>query len=134
MADSVQLFKAMADETRLRTLNLLIKKELCVCEIVEALGVGQSKVSRHLAYLKNAGLVKDRREGAWMHYSLAPPTGPLHRKLVQWLAEAGDEIPSGAADLQTLAALEACGDTCGREEDRPGTSRETTVAAVARDA
>lgn len=134
MADSVQLFKAMADETRLRTLNLLIKKELCVCEIVEALGVGQSKVSRHLAYLKNAGLVKDRREGAWMHYSLAPPTGPLHRKFVQWLAEAGDEIPSGAADLQALAALDARGDACAGQQDRPPTCPETTVAAVARDA
>ena len=74
MSDAVQLFKALADETRLRILNLLVRREVCVCQIVEVLGLGQSKVSRHLAHLRNAGLVNDRREGLWMYYSLAQPT------------------------------------------------------------
>lgn len=112
MGDSVQLFKALADETRLRILNLLIQKELCVCQVVQALDIGQSKASRHLAVLKNAGLVQDRRDGSWTHYSLARPTARLQRQIVQWLAEAGDEIPSGGADFRRLAALDSCGDAC----------------------
>ncbi|WP_029408689.1 metalloregulator ArsR/SmtB family transcription factor [Thiomicrorhabdus sp. Milos-T2] len=66
-----QLFKALSDPIRLRILNLLITKDsFCVCEIVDILGIGQSTISRHLAYLKNSGLVESWREGVWMHYSL----------------------------------------------------------------
>ena len=66
------LFQALADETRLRLLNLLRDQEVCVCYFVEALGASQPKVSRHLAYLRRAGLVSARREGLWMHYRVAP--------------------------------------------------------------
>ena len=65
-----RMFKALADENRLRILHLLQRKELCVCEIVRILGISQSRASRHLAYLKNAGLVEDRREGVWIYYTL----------------------------------------------------------------
>ena len=65
--------KARSDETRLRIMARLIENdELCVCDFVGVLGLTQSKASRHLRYLYNAGLVKDRREGVWMHYRLSP--------------------------------------------------------------
>jgi len=66
-----QLFKALSDPIRLRIFNLLIKKDsFCVCEMVDILGIGQSTISRHLAYMKNSGFVKSWRDGVWMHYSL----------------------------------------------------------------
>jgi ArsR family transcriptional regulator len=67
------LFAALADNTRLRLLNLMAGREVCVCYFVEILRQGQPKISRHLAYLRNAGIVAARREGKWMHYSISPP-------------------------------------------------------------
>ncbi len=64
------LFKALSDETRLRTIKLLEKGELCVCDIVAALAIVQPKASFHLGVLKEAGLIKDRKQGKWIHYSL----------------------------------------------------------------
>jgi ArsR family transcriptional regulator len=68
MNDLLNVFKALSDETRLRILKLLEKGELCVCDIVAALDLIQPKVSFHLSALKEAGLVKDRKEGKWIHY------------------------------------------------------------------
>ena len=70
-----QVFRALADNTRLRLLHLMAGREICVCYLVEVLGVPQPKISRHLAYLRRAGLVEARREGKWMHYKLATPAG-----------------------------------------------------------
>jgi ArsR family transcriptional regulator len=67
------IFAALADPTRLRLLNLMAGREVCVCYFVEILRQGQPKISRHLAYLRNAGLVAARREGKWMHYRMTPP-------------------------------------------------------------
>lgn len=67
------LFAALADPTRLRLLNLMAGREVCVCYFVEILGQNQSKISRHLAYLRRAGVVAARREGKWMHYRTVPP-------------------------------------------------------------
>ncbi|HXR38682.1 MAG TPA: metalloregulator ArsR/SmtB family transcription factor [Terracidiphilus sp.] len=67
------IFAALADNTRLRLLNLMAGREVCVCYFVEILGQGQPKVSRHLAYLRRAGIVTARREGKWMHYRIKPP-------------------------------------------------------------
>ena len=64
------LFAALADPTRLRILNLLSSGEVCVCFFAEALETNNPKISRHLSYLKRAGLVKGRRDGKWIHYSL----------------------------------------------------------------
>jgi ArsR family transcriptional regulator len=74
--DSAHLFAALADRTRLRLLNLMNGREVCVCYFVEILRQGQPKISRHLAYLRNAGLVNARRDGKWMHYSIARPADP----------------------------------------------------------
>ena len=88
-----RIFRAFADETRLRILHLLMRREeLCVCELIEVLRMGQSKVSRHLAYLKKAGLVKDRNEGLWSYYSLTEPTGKFHSRLISCLDECFSEV------------------------------------------
>jgi ArsR family transcriptional regulator len=71
--DAERLFRAFADPTRLRLLNLLDTDEVCVCFLVEALEMSQPKISRHLAYLRRAGIVSARREGKWMHYRLKQP-------------------------------------------------------------
>ena len=62
-----RFFAALADNTRLRLLNLMAGREVCVCHFVEILGQSQPKISRHLAYLRQAGIVSARREGKWMH-------------------------------------------------------------------
>jgi ArsR family transcriptional regulator len=70
MNDILNIFKALSDETRLRILKLLEKGELCVCDIVASLDMIQPKVSFHLGVLKDAGLIKDRKQGKWIHYSI----------------------------------------------------------------
>ncbi|MGD0940519.1 MAG: metalloregulator ArsR/SmtB family transcription factor [Terracidiphilus sp.] len=76
------LFAALADTTRLRLLNLMTGREVCVCHFVEILGQSQPKISRHLAYLRNAGIVAARREGKWMHYRICPPADPTAASLL----------------------------------------------------
>jgi ArsR family transcriptional regulator, arsenate/arsenite/antimonite-responsive transcriptional repressor len=82
-----RFFQALGDRTRLRLLNLMGGQELCVCYLVEVLGLPQPKISRHLAYLRRAGLVAARREGKWMHYRiLTPPSAGAARILEHTLA------------------------------------------------
>ncbi len=77
------VYKALADETRLQMVALLLEEpELCVCHLERTLGITQSKASRHLRYLLNAGLLSDRREGVWMYYRLADEMAPELRALV----------------------------------------------------
>jgi ArsR family transcriptional regulator, arsenate/arsenite/antimonite-responsive transcriptional repressor len=71
MEKLIDVLKALSDETRLRILNLLYEKELCVCDIMEALRISQAKASRHLIYLKNAGIAKDRKYAQWVYYSVS---------------------------------------------------------------
>ena len=73
MRDAARFFKALADEARLKMLWLLFNhRELCVCDIMEAIGITQSKASRHLITLRHAGLLTDRKDGLWTHYALRP--------------------------------------------------------------
>lgn len=71
--DSELFFAALADRTRLRLLNLMRDGEVCVCFFAETMGTNNPKISRHLSYLKRAGLVIGRRDGKWMHYRINPP-------------------------------------------------------------
>src|SRR5260221_8267421 len=71
------LFRALAAPTRLRLLNLIADREICVCYFVEILGMSQPKISRHLAYLRRAGIVATRRQGRWVHYRMNPPKDRL---------------------------------------------------------
>src|SRR4051794_29240502 len=77
------LFQALADRTRLRLLNLMSGGEICVCFFVAVLDELQPKISRHLAYLRDAGLVHARREAKWIHYSITPPAHPVARKVFE---------------------------------------------------
>lgn len=72
-----QLFQALGDQTRLRILGLLLTGKICVCDIHDTLKISQPKASRHLAYLRRAGLVEARRQGLWMYYQLAAPKDAL---------------------------------------------------------
>jgi ArsR family transcriptional regulator len=72
--DLVRLLAALADPTRLRLLNLMHGREVCVCYFVEILRQSQPKISRHLAYLRRAGIVRARRDGKWIHYRIDPPS------------------------------------------------------------
>src|SRR5687768_15388246 len=73
---SAILFKALADRTRLKLINLMGDDEVCVCFFVEVLKTNQPKISRHLAYLRKAGVVAARRDGKWMHYRIVEPPDP----------------------------------------------------------
>jgi ArsR family transcriptional regulator len=83
------LFKALADETRLRLINLMGNDEVCVCFFVEVLKTNQPKISRHLAYLRRAGVVAARRDGKWIHYRIVEPADPhaarIFREVRMWL-------------------------------------------------
>jgi ArsR family transcriptional regulator len=100
--DLALLFAALADRTRLRLLNLMNGKDVCVCYFVEILGQSQPKISRHLAYLRGAGIVAARREGKWMHYRIVTPTNAgAARILRETLAVIGQE-KAMQADLARL--------------------------------
>ncbi len=86
-----RFFQALGDNTRLRLLNLMGDQEICVCYFVEILAQGQPKISRHLAYLRNARIVQARREGKWMHYRIVMPpnagAAQVLRQTLEWLSE-----------------------------------------------
>ena len=83
------LFKALADRTRLRLINLIGEDEVCVCFFVEVLNTNQPKISRHLAYLRKAGVVSARRDGKWIHYRIVEPpdehAANIFREVCTWL-------------------------------------------------
>ncbi|MFZ1009784.1 MAG: metalloregulator ArsR/SmtB family transcription factor [Candidatus Sulfotelmatobacter sp.] len=96
------LFRALADSTRLRLINLMAEQEVCVCYFTEAIGVPQPKISRHLAYLRRAGLVASRREGKWMHYRIVCPAGLHAAEILNKTIEALRQDPHLRRDLQKL--------------------------------
>jgi ArsR family transcriptional regulator len=88
--DKELFFRALADRTRLRLLNLMGTEEVCVCFFVEILKTNQPKISRHLAYLRRAGIVGVRRDGQWMHYRIVEPADTsaarVLKEVLSWLA------------------------------------------------
>ena len=97
------LFKALADQTRLRLINLIGDDEVCVCFFVEVLKINQPKISRHLAYLRRAGVVSARREGKWIHYRLVEPPDPHAANIFR---EVRAVLPSDPAMKSDRARLE----------------------------
>ncbi|MBU0507736.1 metalloregulator ArsR/SmtB family transcription factor [bacterium] len=105
------IFRAAADETRLRILSLLLRhEELCVCDFMHVLEITQSKASRHLRYLLNAGFLKDRREGVWMHYRLPERLGNAQRAILEAVREAipPAELAELERRLQTWRGQRSC--------------------------
>jgi len=92
--DKELFFKALADRTRLRLLNLVRQDEVCVCFFVEILKTNQPKISRHLAYLRRAGIFGARRQGPWMHYRIVEPhdadAAQALKDVMAWLAKDQD--------------------------------------------
>jgi ArsR family transcriptional regulator len=108
LEQSSRLLKAYSDPVRLRLLNLLAEREVCVCHLHEALGLPQPTVSRHLAYLRRVGLVDARKEGLWVHYRLAQPSSPLHRSLVESIGPVLADHATLKADRERLAQMSCC--------------------------
>lgn len=109
MRELVRLLKALSNETRLTIMVLLNQKELCVCEIEKYLGLSQVKVSRHLTVLKHAGIVKDRRVGLWVFYSIVEPKDPLHKEIFDLFGEI--KTLEKRLDIGTMRAT-ACAKSC----------------------
>jgi ArsR family transcriptional regulator len=109
MKTEAQLFKSLADETRLKILWLLSgTEELCVCDVIDVLGITQSKASRHLRHLFHLGWVTDRRDGLWMNYRLTLLPGSPREKLLKLL----EEVLAPQAEAQALRGhLERCLET-----------------------
>ncbi len=107
-----RVFRAFADRTRLRILHLLLRGELCVCDLVRVIGAPQPKVSRHLAYLRKAGLVSSRRQGLWMYYELAPAQSAFHKKMMECLSCCFIDVPELAKDMKQLKGGCCAGESC----------------------
>jgi ArsR family transcriptional regulator len=101
-ADLALLFAALSDRTRLRLLNLMDGREVCVCYFVGILCQSQPKVSRHLAYLRRAGIVAARREGKWMHYRIVVPSQTGAARILRETLEALREDKAMQSDLKRL--------------------------------
>ena len=106
------MFRAFSDRTRLRILHLLLKGELCVGDLVMILQVPQPTASRHLAYLRRAGLVLTRKKGLWNFYKLAPADTVFHRNLVKCLQSCFHDVPELEADEVRAVAVRKSGGCC----------------------
>jgi ArsR family transcriptional regulator len=102
------LFRALGDPTRLRLLNLIADQEICVCYFTEVIGAPQPKISRHLAYLRKAGIVAARREGKWMHYRLATPPNPHVASILRSVLDAMEQDKALQHDRRRLTRA-CCG-------------------------
>ena len=106
--DLALLFAALSDRTRLRLLNLMDGREVCVCYFVEVFGQSQPKISRHLAYLRRAGLVETRREGLWIYYRLADMPDPVLRTIREAVTHALGHVESIRRDAERLRKKTGC--------------------------
>jgi ArsR family transcriptional regulator len=103
------MFRAFSDRTRLRILHLLADHgEICVGDLVAVVRAPQTTVSRHLAYLRRAGLVRVRKSGLWKHYSLEPARNGFHRKLLACLGSCFAEVPELGADRRRYERRRGC--------------------------
>lgn len=138
MRDVAQFFQVLAEEVRLQILWLLFNhRELCVCDIMETLGITQSKASRHLATLRHAALVVDRKAGAWSYYSLCTPEGELERAQLESLRSKLAKHPGAARTLRSLHEWLGRKErevSCGPREARGSTKRAVAAMANGRSA
>jgi len=102
-----QIYKALSEEMRLRILMLLTHGELCVCDIMAVLNEPQSKVSRHLAYLKNSGLIQGKRVGTWMHYFVKDPLDAVTSAHIEFLKKELSSLAWAKADVEKMRGVQA---------------------------
>jgi ArsR family transcriptional regulator len=102
MDELAQLYKALSEETRIRIMLLLMEGELCVCDIQAVLDEPQSKISRHLAYLKHSGLVRSKRVGVWMHYLIKESADETCKAQLAFMGERLSKLPQYRADKKKL--------------------------------
>jgi ArsR family transcriptional regulator len=107
-----RMFRAFSDRTRLRILFLLQARECCVNDIVDILQIEQPSASRHLAYLRQSGLVSVRRAGQWCYYSLTTAQEPFHKKLLECLTCCFSEVPQIQADAKRAGKIRKSGGCC----------------------
>jgi ArsR family transcriptional regulator, arsenate/arsenite/antimonite-responsive transcriptional repressor len=115
LASLDSLFKALADPTRLRILGILAAGEICVCDIHDSLGIPQPRTSRHLSYLRRAGLVRTRKDGLWVHYRLAALDDRLMNTLLTAVTHCLGHVDLVTRDRQRLESRTGCaiGSTTG---------------------
>ncbi len=121
-----KVFKALSDETRLQMLGLLFRQgELCVCDFVEVLEITQSKASRHLRYLVNAGLLDDRREAVWVYFRLADTPQPAQAAVLRMLpALVSERLPADLFDrFDQWSKRKACAGQSCKQERRGGVTK-----------
>jgi len=102
MIELIKVFKALSDETRVRMLKLLFEGEICVCEIMQVMEISQSRASRNLGILKDAGLLNDRRDGQWVHYSLNKQSVAKYSGLLELLNSSLDDDKTILRDRESL--------------------------------
>jgi ArsR family transcriptional regulator len=132
--DTSRFFKVLADEARLKMLLLLFHhRELCVCDIMAALEITQSKASRHLAALRNAGLATDRKEGLWSYYSLRPVEDELAKEHLKLLRTSLSRRPDAKQLLTKLNAwlkVKHSGKTCFKSSATMRATRQTKTGSI----
>ena len=106
------MFRAFSDPIRLRILHLIQEGELCVCDLVEILRLPQPTVSRHLSYLRKAGLVNVRQQRSWNFYALAPGRSTFHKKLLECLGTCFRDVPELTSDVDRARRVRARGGCC----------------------
>jgi ArsR family transcriptional regulator, arsenate/arsenite/antimonite-responsive transcriptional repressor len=109
-----RIFRAFSDPLRLRILHLLKDGEVCVGDLVSVLRVPQPTASRHLAYLKRAGLIMARKNSYWTFYALAPARSAFHRKLLECLETCSGDVPELVKDQARIEKVRANGGCCPR--------------------
>lgn len=122
MIKALGVFKALADETRLRIFNLLMERDCCVCEVMEALDISQTRASRNLQLLHEAGLLRHWKEGLWSHYGIAE-SAPLDiAPLVAMVRRALEDDLRSRKDISRLAEVVPveCSSSCGRNGNENG--------------
>jgi ArsR family transcriptional regulator, arsenate/arsenite/antimonite-responsive transcriptional repressor len=120
--DIAQIYKALSEQMRLRMLMLLTQGELCVCDLMAVLEEPQSKVSRHLAYLKHSGLIQSKRVGTWMHYFLRDPLDELAGARLEFLKKELSRLDWAKADaekMKVVQAMKLCENSAGTSKPDP---------------
>jgi ArsR family transcriptional regulator len=125
MEEFIKPFKALSDETRLRMLNILLQRECCVCEVMQVLNISQTRASRNLKLLEEAGFLKSRREGAWVYYSLRDDAAAgFAVSLAGLTGKFSEKLQLFRKDRARLKKAVRLGNTCCEKPSRRGKMKE----------